>query len=182
MFCEKKTMIGWRNVWSMKWRVPGQEVGQRKFGDRLWKKTYRHVNWTGRMPWIIIDGGSRKGMTDDHDRCEWVNVSSGTGSPGLSRTKSRQPKSGCVCACVCQHFMTLLTLIQHSHCQYFHVLLPIKSHDRPNWLHFIPDIPFACLPESFLCLSGYIIISSNMFNKCCKQLLATYHLYLTVRG
>jgi len=27
-------------------------------------------------------------MTDDHDRCEWVNVSSGTGSPGLSQTKS----------------------------------------------------------------------------------------------
>jgi len=25
---------------------------------------------------------------DDHDECEWVNVSSGTGSPGLSRTKS----------------------------------------------------------------------------------------------
>jgi len=24
-------------------------------------------------------------MTDDHDRCEWVNVYSGTGSPGLSR-------------------------------------------------------------------------------------------------
>jgi len=24
-------------------------------------------------------------MVDDHDRCEWVNVSSGTGSPGLSR-------------------------------------------------------------------------------------------------
>jgi len=28
---------------------------------------------------------------DDHDRCEWVNVSSGTGSPRLSRTKSREP-------------------------------------------------------------------------------------------
>jgi len=27
-------------------------------------------------------------MTDDHDECEWVNVSSGTGSPGLSWTKS----------------------------------------------------------------------------------------------
>jgi len=26
-------------------------------------------------------------MIDDHDRCEWVNVSSGTGSPGLSQTK-----------------------------------------------------------------------------------------------
>jgi len=27
-------------------------------------------------------------MTDDHDRCEWVNVSSGTGSPGLDLTES----------------------------------------------------------------------------------------------
>jgi len=27
---------------------------------------------------------------DDHDRCEWVNASSGTGSPRLSQTKSRE--------------------------------------------------------------------------------------------
>ena len=27
---------------------------------------------------------------DDHDGCEWVNVSSGTGSPGLCRTKSKE--------------------------------------------------------------------------------------------
>ena len=26
-------------------------------------------------------------MIDDQDRCEWVNVSSGTGSPGQSQTK-----------------------------------------------------------------------------------------------
>ena len=32
-----------------------------------------------------------KGMIDDHDGCEWVNVSSGTGSPGLSRTKFSMP-------------------------------------------------------------------------------------------
>ena len=31
------------------------------------------------------------GMIDDHDECEWVNVSSGTGSPGLSQTPSREP-------------------------------------------------------------------------------------------
>jgi len=31
------------------------------------------------------------GMIDDHDECEWVNVFSGTGSPGLSRTKSTEP-------------------------------------------------------------------------------------------
>ena len=30
-------------------------------------------------------------MIDDHDECEWVNVSSGTGSPGLSRTNSTEP-------------------------------------------------------------------------------------------
>jgi len=38
MCCEKKTLIGGRNIWSMKWRVPGQEVYQRKLGERLWKK------------------------------------------------------------------------------------------------------------------------------------------------
>jgi len=31
------------------------------------------------------------GMIDDHDECEWVNVSSGTGSPGLSRINSTEP-------------------------------------------------------------------------------------------
>jgi len=30
------------------------------------------------------------GMIDDHDECELVNVSSGTGSPELSRTKSTE--------------------------------------------------------------------------------------------
>jgi len=29
-------------------------------------------------------------MIDDHDWCEWVNVSSGAGSIGLSWTKSRE--------------------------------------------------------------------------------------------
>jgi len=31
------------------------------------------------------------GIFDDHDGYEWVNVSSGTGSPGLSRTKFKEP-------------------------------------------------------------------------------------------
>ena len=30
-------------------------------------------------------------MIDDHDNCEWVNVSSGTGSARLYRTKSTEP-------------------------------------------------------------------------------------------
>jgi len=36
---EKKTMIGFRNVWSVKFSMPGKEVDQRKLGERLWKKT-----------------------------------------------------------------------------------------------------------------------------------------------
>jgi len=56
MCCEKKTMIRRRNVWSVKWRVPDQEVDQRRLGQRLRKKTARHVNGTGRMPWIVVDG------------------------------------------------------------------------------------------------------------------------------
>jgi len=43
----------------MKWRVPGQEEDQRKLGKRLLKKTVRHINSTGRMPWIVVGGGSR---------------------------------------------------------------------------------------------------------------------------
>jgi len=41
-------------------------------------------------------------MIDDQDECEWVNVSSGTSSPGFSRTNSTEPENGCVvCVCVC---------------------------------------------------------------------------------
>jgi len=40
-----------------------------------------HNRWRKQI-WDIIDS--------DHDMCEWVNVYSGTGSPKLSRTKSRQ--------------------------------------------------------------------------------------------
>jgi len=32
-------------------------------------------------------------MIDDHDKCVWVNVSSGTGSPGLSRTNPESRKT-----------------------------------------------------------------------------------------
>jgi len=70
--------------------VPGQEVDQRKLGERLWKKTVMHgLNREDAMD----HSRWRKqiGIFGDHDECEWVNVSSGTGSPGLSRTKSKEP-------------------------------------------------------------------------------------------
>ena len=39
------------------------------------------------------------GMIDDHDECELVNVSSGTGSSGFSRTNSTELQNSCVCVC-----------------------------------------------------------------------------------
>jgi len=56
--CEKKTLTGWRNVWNMRWRAPDQEVDQTEHGDRLCKKIAKHVIWTQRMLWIVVDGRS----------------------------------------------------------------------------------------------------------------------------
>ena len=58
MCCEKKTLIGWRNVWNMRWRAPDQEVDQRGHGKGLCKKIAKHVIWTRRMLWIMVDGRS----------------------------------------------------------------------------------------------------------------------------
>ena len=58
MCCEKKTLIGWRNVWNMRWRAPDQEVDQRGRGQRLCRKTVEHAIWTRRMLWIMVDGRS----------------------------------------------------------------------------------------------------------------------------
>jgi len=40
MCCEKNTII----VWSMKWWVTAQEEDEREPGERLCKKTVKHVN------------------------------------------------------------------------------------------------------------------------------------------
>jgi len=43
MCCEKKIMIGCRNVWSMKLRVQDQEEDQIGPGERLYERTVKHV-------------------------------------------------------------------------------------------------------------------------------------------
>jgi len=67
----------------------------KKTWTEIVQRKLKHLNWTGRMPWIAVDGGR---MIDDQDRCEWVNVSFGTGSPRLSWTK---------CVCVCLYVLML---------------------------------------------------------------------------
>jgi len=46
------------NIRSMRWRAPDREVDQRGLGERLCRKIVKHVNRTGRMLWIIVDGRS----------------------------------------------------------------------------------------------------------------------------
>jgi len=58
MCCEKKTLIGWRNVWNMSWRAADQEVDQRGHEERSCKKIAKHEIWTGKMLWIVVDGTS----------------------------------------------------------------------------------------------------------------------------
>ena len=43
--------------WSMKLRVQGQKEDQRGPGERLSERTVKLVNWTKRMPWIVVNGG-----------------------------------------------------------------------------------------------------------------------------
>jgi len=68
------------------------------------EKHARHVNSTERMPWIVIDAGSRYGMIDDHDR---MNVPAHPGCP-VQNPESRKTVSVCVYAwCTTAHAQAL---------------------------------------------------------------------------
>ena len=108
MCYKMKIMIGWRNVWSMKWPVPGQEVDQRKLGEKLWKKTVEHVDWIQRMPWIVVDGESRQGwLMTTMSESGWMFLLV-QALPGCPRQNSQSRKTVmCVCAL---NFVVLVNL------------------------------------------------------------------------
>jgi len=59
---EKRTQrLGEEMYGCMKWRVPDQEVYERRLGQRLCRKTVRHLNCTERMSWIAVDEKADKG-------------------------------------------------------------------------------------------------------------------------
>ena len=82
MCCEKMMMIGWRNAWSMKLRVQGQEEDQRGPGKRLSERTVKLVNWVKKED--AMDRCKWRKMIKDvqWSGWVWVNVSYGTGLPG----------------------------------------------------------------------------------------------------
>jgi len=85
MCCDKKTLIGWRNVWNMRWRAPDQ----RGHGKRLCKKIAKHIIWTRRMLWIVVDGRTDKDWMMIRMVGRWVFllVPAHPGSPGQRAIK-----------------------------------------------------------------------------------------------
>ena len=90
--------VSWLSVWAYVGECMEYEVeGARPRGRP--KKTWREIvekdcKARGLDREDAMDRGRwRKpaGMIDDHNECQWVNVSSGTGSSGLSQTKSKEP-------------------------------------------------------------------------------------------
>ena len=83
MCCEKKTLIGRRNVWNMRWRAPDQEVDQKRTWTEVvqkdcqahslnredvmdcgrWKKLLKIGWWVGEcffwfpLTWVVPDKG-----------------------------------------------------------------------------------------------------------------------------
>ena len=82
------------------------EVVQRRLGQRLRQNDCqaRKLNTDDAMDrsrWRKFRR-SRQRLTDDQDRCEWVNVSSGTGSPGSPGQNPERRKTA-VYVCVRVH-------------------------------------------------------------------------------
>ena len=76
----------------MEYEVEGSRPRGRP--KRTWKEVVREdcqarISWIKRMPWTVANGERWYRKYVDQDGCEWVNVSSGTGLPGLSRTNGR---------------------------------------------------------------------------------------------
>ena len=99
MCCEKMMMIGWRNAWSMKLRVQGQEKDQRGPGEVVQE-----------------DCQARKlNKEDAMDRCKWrkmINDVRWSGWVWVGEcffwyrptrvVPDKRTLNGCVCVCVCQ--------------------------------------------------------------------------------
>jgi len=64
----------------MKWRMPDQEVIQRRLGERLCKKDCQAQKLNREDAMDCSRWRRQIKMIDDQDRCEWVNVSSATSS------------------------------------------------------------------------------------------------------
>jgi len=101
MCCVKMMMIGWRNAWSMKLRVQGQEEDQRGPGERFVRENYQ---------------ARKLNKEDAMDRCKWRKMIKDVRWSGwvwvgecffwyrpTRVVPDKRPLNGCVCVCFLVH-------------------------------------------------------------------------------
>ena len=121
---EKKTIIGWRHVWSMDGsRTTGR---QKRTWTRAVQKHCRTCKLNREDAMDCIRWKKLIRMVDDQDRCEWMNVSSGTGSPGSHEQRA-------VKQLLFLLLLLLLLLYHHITCKYYNIWLsdikPMLKHE-----------------------------------------------------
>ena len=106
--CYEKMMTGWRNTWSMKQRVQDQEEDQRGPGERLLKRTAKHVKWNK----DAVDSSKWRKFIKDVRWSGWVWVGECFFWYRPTRVVPEQrPLNGCVCVCVLRMTTTQLCSI-----------------------------------------------------------------------
>ena len=80
-------------------------------------------------------------MVDEQEGCEWMDVSSGTGSPGQTRTEGRKMVV-CVCVCVFVTLLSEFTMFDGNasflhFCQYTHFIFVQISQHLDFWFSYI---------------------------------------------
>jgi len=125
MCCEKKMMIGWRNISSMKLRVQDQEEDQRGPGERLYERTARQ---------------RKMNKVDSIDRCKWRKMIKDVRWSGwvwvgecffwyrpTRVVPDQRPLNGCVYVCVfyymmCRWGQSVIFMVEVSVLSFFSVL------------------------------------------------------------
>ena len=141
MCCEKMMMIGWRNAWSMKLRVQGQEEDQRGPGEMLSERTVKHIVLNKED---AMDRSKWRKMIKDVRWSGWVWVDECFFWYRPTRVvPDKRPLNGCVCVCVfvlrlvgysyglictyCTHGLGHFRSCSHTNCNNLYNLLPLSG-------------------------------------------------------
>jgi len=83
-------------------------------------------------------------MSDDQVGCEWVSVSSGTGLPGLSRTKAVKRFCVCVCVYLIVNVYIPKKLFSARYLLYLLLVTMLCLHIREHLHYFAHTVDFVC--------------------------------------
>jgi len=151
MCCEKKTLIGWRNVWNMRWRATDQEVDQRGHGKTLCKNIAKHIIWTRRMLRIEVMEEADKYWMMIRMVGGWVFllVPAHLGSPGQRAVK---------------RLLLLLCMPPQITCA---SALPGKTGKHENRIFYSNALSVHCQNSTRWFLISSVFLTHNSYSRCC---------------